>query len=215
MSSEFISEREASECTGLSLEKIISIYTQKKIPGAEIIKGRYCFFRKDIEKIARGENTETSVPISKEDSLLKDVISEKRIVIKEYAEKSLILKEMSELLADSPVRCRKHIIEENIFKREALMSTGMGLGIAIPHTRIQEASDMAVSAAVIKEGISNYGAIDGQKVHLLFMIVGRTDQHDLHLRIVSKLSMKLKQKNCFSRLCSISGPAEFYNVITE
>jgi PTS system nitrogen regulatory IIA component len=215
MSSEFISEREASEYTGLPVEKIISIYTQKKIPGAEIIKGRYCFFRKDIEKITKIKNTGTSVSISKEDSLLEDVISVQRIIIKEQAEKSPILKELSELLADSPVRCRKDIIEENIFKREALMSTGMGLGIAIPHTRIQEASDMAVSAAVVKEGISDYGAIDGQKVHLLFMIVGRTDQHDLHLRIVSKLSMKLQQKNCFSRLCSVSSSEEFYNIITE
>ena len=213
--SEFISELEASEITGLKVNKLINLYRAGNLQGAEIIKGRYCFFRKDIYQLLNRECNQQLESQLNDDFLLKQVISKDRILFKNKSNKELILKEMSELLADSPVQCSKEIIEQGIFRREALMSTGMGLGIAIPHVRLSSATDIAVAVALVKEGIYDYGSIDNQPIFLFFMIVGRTDQHDQHLKIVSQLSLKLKQKNYFTRLCNISTSSEFYSVITE
>jgi len=211
--SEFVSELEAADMLGVSAERIIELWQTGTIPGAEL-RGRICFFRRDIEKMCPFTKLKAKNGLSKENSIISEVITPERIIITKNGSKEKILKVMTQLMTLSPVQCNKKIIEAGIFKRESLMSTGMGMGIAIPHVRIKEASDMAMSAALIKEGISDYGSMDNKPVFLLFMIVGHISQHDKHLKIVSALSLKLKNRDYFKKLSSAANNEEFHRILT-
>ncbi len=68
--------------------------------------------------------------------------------------------------------------------REALGSTGMGNGIAIPHCRLEGMKDFALALTVCNKGIS-WNAIDGRSVHIICAIAGPLDATDEHLRLLA------------------------------
>ncbi|UKI34303.1 MAG: PTS sugar transporter subunit IIA [Lentisphaeria bacterium] len=97
-----------------------------------------------------------------------------------------------ELLAKTPQITSKAELADGIFRREALMSTGIGLGIAIPHVRLASVTGMVMAAALVPDGISDYESLDNQPVRLVAMIAARLDQHAEYLQLLSCLSSELK-----------------------
>lgn len=101
------------------------------------------------------------------------------------------LNTMTDLLAESenitdPVAFRKAV-----FDREEIMSTGIGLGIALPHVKIPEVRDICVAVGIHANGV-NWDSLDGQPVHIVFLIAGSPDQHRTYLQTVSKIVLVLK-----------------------
>ena len=104
------------------------------------------------------------------------------------------LEELIQLISQSP-----HILDEKafgkaVFERESIMSTGIGLGLAIPHVKVRSVTDLTLAVGISKSGIE-WGSLDGQPVHIIFLIAGSEDQHELYLRILSKIILVLKSEN--------------------
>ncbi len=74
--------------------------------------------------------------------------------------------------------------------REALSTTGIGFGIAIPHAKSAAVLSPRVGVGISKEGV-DFGSDDGEYVHLIFMIAVPEESNDLHLRTLAALSTKL------------------------
>ncbi|MBN2104457.1 PTS sugar transporter subunit IIA [bacterium] len=109
----------------------------------------------------------------------------------ESGQKPDVLKSLIDVISKSPNITNRDVFQKAVFDRESIMSTGIGLGIAIPHVKIPEIKDMTIAVGISKQGIE-WDALDGQPVHIIFLIAGSADQHDLYLRTLSKIVLVLK-----------------------
>ena len=82
-------------------------------------------------------------------------------------------------------------IVEAILKREELGSTGIGRGVAVPHTKHPSVSELVGTVAVSEEGV-DFDSLDGEKVHLLFLLVSPPDRPGDHLRALENISRQLR-----------------------
>ncbi|MDX1419177.1 MAG: PTS sugar transporter subunit IIA [Rubricoccaceae bacterium] len=86
-------------------------------------------------------------------------------------------------------------VREAVLAREAVMSTGVGKGLALPHARTDAVSNTVAAFAVTSEPVS-YGALDGQPVRLVFLLVGPEDERSTHVRLLSRIS-RLMNRDAF------------------
>jgi len=119
------------------------------------------------------------------------LLSAEYIQFVESDNKSDTLRILIELISKSPNITNRDQFQKAIFERESIMSTGIGLGIAIPHVKIPEVKDLTIAVGISKHGIE-WDALDGQPVHIIFLIAGSADQHALYLRTLSKIVLVLK-----------------------
>lgn len=101
-----------------------------------------------------------------------------------------------------------------ILAREALGSTAVGDGIAIPHAKVEAVKEAGLAAITLPEGV-DYEAFDGSKAHLIFMIAAPEGKGDLHLEALSKLSTLLMVPGFKDRLLAAKTPGEFLQVIDD
>ena len=94
--------------------------------------------------------------------------------------------------------------KEGILAREALGSTAIGEGIAIPHAKVEAVKEPGLAAMVVPEGV-DYDAFDGSMANLLFMIAAPAEGADVHLEALSRLSTLLMNPGFKGRAYGGSG----------
>ncbi|MEM7198791.1 MAG: PTS sugar transporter subunit IIA [Planctomycetota bacterium] len=122
--------------------------------------------------------------------MIKAVIDEAVIVESVAAtEKSALLREVVEALvaADAVAAGDVDGLCKRLEEREAHGSTGIGKGIAVPHVKSASPGGIRLAVARVPHEI-DYQAIDGQKVHTVFLLVGREDQPEEHLAVLRWIS---------------------------
>lgn len=82
-------------------------------------------------------------------------------------------------------------VESLLLERERLQSTGIGDGVAIPHTAVEEAATQAAAVVLCPNGI-DFEAIDGEKVRIVFGVVGPKRATGEHLRTLARISRLLR-----------------------
>ena len=115
------------------------------------------------------------------------------IAFLDESDKKAALDTLIDLMDTSPNILDKDVFREAIFERESIVSTGIGLGIAIPHVKIKEVRDLTLCVGISKDGI-DWNAIDNQLVHVVFLIAGSDEQHEAYLRILAKIVLLLKNR---------------------
>jgi len=122
------------------------------------------------------------------------------------------LKELADVICTSKKIGNKELFIKKIFEREKLMSTGIGYGIAIPHIRDKSIRDFVIAFGRKRAGLE-YDSIDNKPVKLIFMI-GASDKQDKdYIRVLSKLVLRLKNKNFVRQLLNTKNAEEIYNLI--
>lgn len=99
-----------------------------------------------------------------------------------------------------------------IFEREKLVSTGIGIGVAVPHVKIASVSDYVVTVGRSKQGIE-YDAIDGAPVHLVFMIGASDKQTAEFVRVLAAVVRLVKLPEMYERLMAASMPDDFFDLL--
>lgn len=99
-----------------------------------------------------------------------------------------------------------------VFEREAQGTTGIGEGIAIPHAKTAAVKSPGLAAMTLTEG-TEFESLDGQPVRLIFMIAAPDSKDNVHLEVLSRLSMLLMDDGFRSRLMEADTPESFLNVI--
>lgn len=82
-------------------------------------------------------------------------------------------------------------IVEAVMKREELGSTGIGRGVAVPHTKHPSVEKLVGTVAISEEGV-DFDSLDGEKVQLFFLLISPPDQPGEHLRALENISRKLR-----------------------
>ncbi len=143
------------------------------------------------------------------------ILSRDNVLVAERVSKNEILQRLIDSLAGSPMIKSKEELQEGIFHREQLMSTGIGMEIGIPHVRIGSVKDVILAAALVRQGVDEYESLDSKPVKLIFMIVARKDQHDQHLKLLAQISRRLKEDAFRRCLIDSADGDEFYSLLTE
>jgi mannitol/fructose-specific phosphotransferase system IIA component (Ntr-type) len=106
-------------------------------------------------------------------------------------------------------------LRQAILTREGLMSTGIGLGVGVPHARISCVRHMVVAVAVNDQPLEDYEAIDNEPVQIVFLVAGRPDQQSNYVRLLAAISHVVKDPGNRTRLIEAASPEETYDLIRE
>ncbi|HOX49654.1 MAG TPA: PTS sugar transporter subunit IIA [Spirochaetales bacterium] len=146
---------------------------------------------------------------------IENILSPDRILFLEHSKKRDALVALSENLATAPqIKNRQELVSE-IIRREELMSTAIGRGIAIPHVRLSSVTDLVVSVGLSKCDIIDFQSLDDVPVRLLFMIAAAYNQHAYYLQTLSFFSSKLKSTELRTSLLAAKTPAEVYELLIK
>lgn len=105
-------------------------------------------------------------------------------------------------------------IVKQIQKREQLGSTGIGRGVAIPHTKHTSVDKLVGTVAVSKAGVA-FDSLDGEPVHVLVMLISPQDRPGDHLRALENVSRTLKDDAFVRLLRDAETQADIWTLLTE
>lgn len=124
------------------------------------------------------------------------------------------LNQMVDLMARSGKIQDVEIYKKGVFAREEEGTTGIGEGIAIPHCKSKAVKDPGLAAMVVKDGL-DFDALDGEKVYLIFLIAAPDSKENVHLNVLSKLSVLLMDEDFTRGLKKAKSIEEFLRIIDE
>ncbi len=101
-----------------------------------------------------------------------------------------------------------------IKEREALGSTGIGNGIAIPHGKLAGLEEVLVLFARSSQGVE-FAAVDGKPVHLIFLLLAPENAAGTHLKILARISRMLKQAEFREKLLAAADANALYDLIKQ
>jgi PTS system nitrogen regulatory IIA component len=160
------------------------------------------------EKLTSGNLTPQINPIN-----IESILSPHRILFLNYPSKRDTLLALAENLAASPQVKNRQELSTEILKREELMSTAIGCGIAIPHVRLSSITDLVVSVGISRTNIIDFHPLDDEPVRLVFMIAAAHNQHAYYLQTLSWFSTRLKNKELRDSLLAAETPQQVYELL--
>ena len=128
------------------------------------------------------------------------------------ADKKATLDMAVELMAKSGKLMDVEQYRAQVYAREEESTTGIGEGIAIPHGKCDAVKTPGLAAMVIKNGV-DYDSLDGEPVTLLFLIAAPNTNDNVHLDVLSKLSVMLMDENFTTSLRNAKSVEEFLQII--
>lgn len=106
-------------------------------------------------------------------------------------------------------------IRKSILYREQLMSTGIGLGVAIPHARIENIHSINISVSVLKNDCIDYESMDNEPVRVIFMIIIPQNMHGEYIKILSAIVSQTKNENLVDDLLKCSTIDDIYTRLEQ
>lgn len=103
---------------------------------------------------------------------------------------------------------------EAILEREKIVSTGIGMSVAIPHAKLASYHEFFVTIGILRKGV-DWNALDSSPVRLIFMIGGPDDKQTEYLQILSSLTMALRDENLRKEMLEATTPEEVLNLFEQ
>ena len=145
---------------------------------------------------------------------IKDLLAYEAIDVQASAStKEEIINKAIDLMVKSGKINNREAYAKKVFEREEESTTGVGMGIAIPHGRDAAVSKAGLAAMVIPDGVE-YASLDGQPVHLLFLIAA-PEGGSVHLEVLAKLSRMLMDETLNANLQNAKSADEFLQILTD
>ncbi len=144
---------------------------------------------------------------------IRDLIDSKSIMLNGSADnKDDAIKKLVDLMVASGKIADKDIYEKGVFEREKEATTAVGEGVAIPHCKSDSVKTPGLAAMIFKNGI-DYDAPDGEKVTLAFLIAAPNTKDNVHVDVLSKLSVLLLDEEFINKLKAAKTKDEFLAAI--
>ena len=197
-------------------ERTVYDWAQKgEIPSGKI--GTVWRFKKsEIEKWVNDRLSSSEKPALQNQQIqVKNILSPDRIVFLNHSTKHDALLALADVLSTAPQIKATQELSVEILKREELMSTAIGRGIAIPHVRLSSVTDLVMAVGISKVDIIDFQTFDDTPVRLLFMIAAAYNQHTYYLQTLSYFSNRLKNQELRDALLEEENPMDAYKLLTE
>ena len=128
--------------------------------------------------------------------------------------KSEALDQIVDLMVKSEKINDKEAYRKQVYAREEESTTGIGEGIAIPHGKCDAVTKPGLAAMVVKDGV-DFDSLDGEPVTLIFLIAAPNTEDNIHLDVLSKLSVLLMNEEFTESLRNAKTVEEFMNIIND
>ena len=129
-------------------------------------------------------------------------------------DKKEALDQVVDLMAKSGKINDVEAYRQRVYAREEESTTGIGEGIAIPHGKCDAVIKPGLAAMVVKDGV-DFDSLDGEPVHLIFLIAAPNTEDNIHLDVLSKLSVLLMDEQFTADLLNAKSVAEFLEIVDK
>ena len=129
----------------------------------------------------------------------------------ESKNKFIAIEELASVFKESTICSDLNALVKALKEREEIMSTGIGMGIAIPHAKIGSTKEMAFAIGLSKEGI-DFDSMDNKPVHLIILVAAGEKQHKEYLRLLSNIMSILKQNNVIDTIINSDSPEDIIEI---
>ena len=147
--------------------------------------------------------------------LLTDLLTVDRIKIPLQARsKDEILRELVQVIRDEDGITDSDEVLRAVREREAVLSTGIGNGVAIPHGKSPLVPSLVMAAGCTSEPVE-FDSLDGQPVQLFFLLVGPETAAGPHIKALSRISRLVRRDDARERLLNSKNPQEFFRALQE
>jgi mannitol/fructose-specific phosphotransferase system IIA component (Ntr-type) len=129
------------------------------------------------------------------------------------ADKAAAIRELAAAATEGKGTVVDEVVQA-IEERERMYSTGLGYGVAMPHARSGELTDVRLAAGVSAVPI-DFGAIDGEPVRLFFLLVGPEREAGTHVKALSRLARMVRRLDVRTRLVGARSGEEFFRHLRD
>ena len=140
-------------------------------------------------------------------------LSPEQVVFCKEDSRDAVLQELVSKLAENNKLIDEKAFYHAILDRESVVSTGIGMGVAIPHAKIPEYDDFFIAVGIHRDGV-NWNSLDKQAVRLVFMIGGPDDKQTEYLQILSGLTMAIKDDQRRKQMLRLSSEEEIVELFS-
>jgi mannitol/fructose-specific phosphotransferase system IIA component (Ntr-type) len=141
---------------------------------------------------------------------LAQFLAPERVVLSSGAKRDAVLEELIGLLGKAPTVTNLEQVRRAVFEREAVGSTGIGLGIAVPHVRLATVQAMVMAAALTREPI-DFGSLDGAPVRLVLLVASPIQAHKDYLRILARIALLARNQAGLAKLYAAQSAGEVWD----
>lgn len=189
-------------------------WAQKNLIPCGRLGSTWRFKRSAVEKWVDAKLETPGVPAPAAPPELRDVLLPERVLLTDYATKRESLLGLIDVLADAPEVTDREEVVEGIFQREKIISTGLGMGLAVPHLRDASIKNLVMAVAVNRVDLPDYEAMDGAPVRIVCMVLAGRNQHKPYLSVLAALTLRLKQEGIRDAVLEASDPAAVHAILT-
>ncbi|MFC1608086.1 PTS sugar transporter subunit IIA [Candidatus Latescibacterota bacterium] len=143
---------------------------------------------------------------------IANILTSEHICDIEATTKDSAILELCELISTSRFVVDLDKFITSIRSREAIMSTGIGMGIAIPHAKTSYLQDFVMAVGRSRKGV-DFNSLDGLPVHVIILIGSSDTQGKDFLKVLADIGRTFKDESYLQRFLEAQSPKEMYNLI--
>ena len=216
MNHEIMTIEEVAEYLRVS-ERTVYDWAQKgQLPGGKL-GTTWRFKRNEIESWVNrclGNSAAPLVSLASGTVLLSQILSPERVIFFDTTEKEMALKTLCAALGTSSQIRDESELEEAIFRREELMSTGIGFGVGVPHVRLPSVDGLIMALGIARRPLEDYFSLDEVPVQMVCMLAASSSQHPQYVRALSAVSSRLKDESVFKAIVASKDAASAFKIFT-
>lgn len=142
--------------------------------------------------------------------VIETCFDEELIIVSDFQKRDLALRELCDLAKEKGYVKDAETFYKAVLKREEMVSTGIGLGVAIPHAKLASIDKFFVMVSLFKDQGVDWKAIDKEPVKLVFLIGGPPNQQAKYLQLLSQLTAAIKNENFRTMLLKSQSPEDIF-----
>ena len=145
---------------------------------------------------------------------ISEILTIDRIKNLTAVEKDDVLAEVCKMAVKAPEIIVPKALLKAIKAREAIMTTGIGMGIAIPHAKISSVTDFVMAVGLSQNGV-DFQALDDLPVHIIILIVASNTQGGDFLKILGNIGAFFNKPENIEKILSLKTPEEVFKLFKE
>ncbi len=144
---------------------------------------------------------------------IKDVLTPERVVFLDADSLPEVIRHLVPVIAAVPGMPEAEELETAFLQREEMMSTGIGMGIGVPHVRMHGIETLTMAIGIHQTGIADYPSIDNEPVRIVAMIAAGASQHGDYIKMLASVVSALKTEKARSAILQSATADEVYAIL--
>ncbi|MGQ9616030.1 MAG: PTS sugar transporter subunit IIA [Spirochaetota bacterium] len=145
---------------------------------------------------------------------LRDYISLNRVLFTSALTKEDVIDELIRVSKEDGKITDIKSFKEALLRRESIMSTGIGYGVAIPHVKLPQISEFFITIGINKKGV-DWESLDSKPAHLIFLIAGPNAKQEQYLRILARLTLIVKIPERREKILKLGTKYEVFELFSQ